>query len=350
MPLVTDVPDVSLPLKEHLNPKHLEAVLTFAETCVTPLLGARDTLQRMEWKRLKALFAPYRAWRASKPVLQAAALAALEEEERVLRFTCHLREFAENFVNMKRLYDGGARALFQTGTLRIDGKEMDLCFPVENEAAHAALSGKSNCCVLYLKLTRPGEGAARALCAVVTAGRVSGLYVGRNGVFCDRDGRCWDATVTKVVENQVSLAEAFWAPWKKLGDGIAAAVKKFLGDRQKASEASLMSLASAPAGDAAAQQGGAALASSVAAVGIGVGMVGAALASLTAVIASTVWWKLLAALAALVLVVSLPSVILTWFKLRRRDLCAILNAGGWAINRPMRFSVRRARTFTRCAR
>ena len=52
-------------------------------------------------------------------------------------------------------------------------------------------------------------------------------------------------------------------------------------------------------------------------------------------------------LGALVLVVSLPSVILTWFKLRRRDIGAILNAGGWAINRPMAFSIRRASEFTK---
>ena len=46
---------------------------------------------------------------------------------------------------------------------------------------------------------------------------------------------------------------------------------------------------------------------------------------------------------------SLPSVILTWFKLRRRDLGAILNAGGWAANRPLRFSNGLAREFTRLA-
>lgn len=351
MPLVTDAPDVVLPLTDHLNPKHLEAVLAFAEKCVTPLLGARETLSRMEWKRVKTAFAPYRAWTAAKPVLHADALAALEVEERVLRYKLHLGEFLENFVNMKRLYSNEALAIFQMGTLRIDAKELHLCFHVDAEGPHAALAGKSNCCVLYLKLTCPATKAVRTLCAVVTAGRVAGLYVGRNGVFCDRDGKCWEATITKIVENQVSLAEAFWSPWKKLGDGIAAVVKKFLGDRQKASEETLKPLAAPkPAGEASGSAGGAALASSVAAIGIGVGMVGAAAASLMAVLSSMVWWKILISIVALVLLVSLPSVILTWFKLRRRDLCAILNASGWAINRPMRFSVVRARAFTQCAR
>ena len=53
------------------------------------------------------------------------------------------------------------------------------------------------------------------------------------------------------------------------------------------------------------------------------------------------------ALAAVVLVVSVPSAVLAYFKLRKRDLGAILNASGWAINRPMRFSMRRARDFTK---
>ena len=50
-----------------------------------------------------------------------------------------------------------------------------------------------------------------------------------------------------------------------------------------------------------------------------------------------------------VLAVSLPSVALAYFKLRRRDLGAILNASGWAINRKMAVSMKLAREFTKCA-
>ena len=79
-------------------------------------------------------------------------------------------------------------------------------------------------------------------------------------------------------------------------------------------------------------------------------MVGAAAASVLAAVKGMGPWQIVAAIVAIILVVSLPSVILTWFKLRRRDLGAILNACGWAVNRPMRFSMRLARTFTTCAR
>ncbi len=344
MPLVTEEADKTLPLREHLNPKHLEAVMAFAAKCVKPVLGDVDHIDRMGWKKVKGALAPYRAHLAAKPVVNAGLKGKLDDEERVLRYKLHLLEFLENYVNMKRLYSEDQLAVFQTGTLRIDAKEMNLCFAVESEAAHSALAEKSNCCVVYLKLTRPGEGAARNVCAVVTAGAVAQLYPGRNGVFYDRDGKDWEAVVTKVVESQVSLAEAFWAPWKKVGQGIGAMVKKFLGDREAAAQKTLdTGVQGAQAG------GGAAMASSVAAIGIGIGMVGAAAASLMAAISAMSALEILLSVVALVLVVSLPSVVLTWFKLRRRDIGAILNASGWAINRPMYFSIRRARAFTKCA-
>ena len=344
MPLVTEAPDVTLPLRDHLNPKHLEAIMAFADACVKPVLGDGVTsIDRIGWKKVKAAFAPYRAWVAAKPVMNAGKLGDLVDEERVLRYKLHLLEFLENFVSMRRLYAADESATFQMGTLRIDGKEMSLCFHVASEAAHSALSGKSNCCVLYLKLTRPSEKAERSVCAVVTAGAVAQLYVGRNGVFFDRDGKDWDAVVTKVVENQVSLAEAFWAPWRKLGEGVASTVKKFLGDKQAAAQKNV------EAGTQNAQAGGAAMASSVAAIGIGVGMMGTAVAAIAAAVKGMGALQIALSIVAIVLVVSLPSVILTWFKLRQRDLGAILNAGGWAINRPMRFSMKRARAFTKCA-
>ena len=242
MPLVTEDPDVELPLKDHLNPKHLEAILAFASKCVTPVLGEKAVLTRLDWKAVKAAFAPYRAWIAAKPVASAPAKDALVEEEKILRYKLHLGELLANYVTMDRLYSLGTPAIFQTGILRIDGKELSLCFHVDSEAAHSGLVGRSKCCVIYVKLTRPAEGATRQICAVVTAGTVAGLYVGRNGVFCDRDGKDWEAVITKVVEAEVSLAEAFWSPWRKLGESVAGIVKKLLGEKQAKSTA----LVSAP--------------------------------------------------------------------------------------------------------
>jgi hypothetical protein len=78
-------------------------------------------------------------------------------------------------------------------------------------------------------------------------------------------------------------------------------------------------------------------------------MAGAALASVMSAIAGMPAWKIALSVLVLVLVVSVPSVVLTWFKLRARDIGAILNASGWAINRPMYFSAAMSRQFTKCA-
>ncbi len=340
MPLVTDAPDWTLPLKERINPKHQEPMLAFAAKCVQPLLGEVAELSRMNWKRIREAVGGYRAWRAAKPVANAAAKAELEQEEKLLCLKLHLGEFLANFVTMDRLYFDVDTAIFQTGVLRLGGRELHLCFHVDSEAAHSALVKDSNCCVLYLKLTRPETGETRQICAVLTAGTLAGIYVGRNGVFYDRDLQNWECVITKVVEAQVSLLEAFWAPWRKLGEGISAMAKKFLGDRQA------KAMTSVQKGTESTSAGSAAMVSSVAAIGIGVGMIGAALASVLAAIRGMTPVQFVLALAAIVLLVSLPSVVLAWLKLRRRDLGAILNASGWAVNREIRFSIKQARVFT----
>ncbi len=350
LPLVTEELDKVLPLTKNLNPKWAGAIATFATAVVEPVLGkeAAEELTRLEWAAIKAKFAPYRAWQAAKPVMAADTKAQLEDQERLLRYKLNLVSFLRNYVNQADLYDPACEAMFQMGTLYIAERACSLCFHVDNEAAHAALAERSECCLVYAKLTRKGSAETRNICAAITAGCTAPLYVGRNGIFFDRDGLDWDATVTKIVESQVSLKEAFWAPWRKLGQTVAEQVKKFIGDRQTAATAGVTKAAD---GSAAKEKGGnaAALAGSVAALGVGIGMMGAAFAGLFGLVAGLPWWKTAIAVLAVLLAVSLPSVILTWFKLRRRDLGAILNAGGWAANRPLRFSNGLAREFTRLA-
>ena len=350
LPLVTEEPDKALPLTGNLNPKWYGPIIAFAETCAAPALGAEAPLAeltRSQWTQVKAKFAPYRAWLAAKPVAAADAKAKLVEDERLLRYKLYLVPFLRNFVNQADLYAKDALAIYQTGTLYIDGRSCELCFHVDDEGAHSALAAKSNCCIIYAKLTRKSTGETRTACAVVTAGRTGPLYVGRNGLFVDRDGNDWNAVITKMVEAQVSLKEAFWAPWVKLFNTVADQIKKFLGAKQDAATAQVGKVTAAPPSKENSGANGAAIASSVAALGVGVGMLGAACAGMISVVAGLPAWKVAVGLVAVVLLVSLPSVILTWFKLRTRDLGAVLNAGGWAVNRPLYFSTSLARTFTR---
>ena len=345
MPLVTEEADKVLPLKKNLNPKWAAAVGAFAAVAIDP---GTESLSRSDWAAAKAKLAPYRAWLASKPVMAADAKAKLEEQEKLLRLKLNFVEFLRNFVNQGGLYDYGSLAIYQTGTLYIDAREMPLTFHVEDAGAHAALAGRSECYLLYLKLTRDGGAASRTVCAAVTAGFAGSLWPGKNGVFIDRDGLDWDATVTSVVEKQISLREAFWAPWKKIFTTVAEQAKKFLGAKQDAAVANVTAKATAAPAAAPADKGsnGAAIASSIAAIGIGVGMLGTACAALIGLVAGLPLWKVALGLLCVLLIVSLPSVILTYFKLRKRDIGAILNACGWAVNRPLYFSMKRAKLFT----
>ena len=58
------------------------------------------------------------------------------------------------------------------------------------------------------------------------------------------------------------------------------------------------------------------------------------------------WWKIPLAILGLLLVFSGPSMILAWFKLRRRNLAPLLNANGWAINSEAIVSVLFGNTLT----
>jgi len=391
-PLAAVGPDRDLPLDVGVNPYWATAVADFAKDCVAPTLGVARAavLSAAQWDALKAKFAAYQAWLVQKAggaveavgadtlaemlrggQAQAAVDALLQQDlaladeheqlvdaERVMRYAAHLAEYVQNYVNQARLYNPESWAISQTGTLYLDARSCQLCFHVTDVDAHAALAEKSKCCLLYLKLTRPSGAETRTICCVVTAGFARTLWVGRNGLFYDRDGKDWDAVVVKKVDAAVSLQEAFWAPWIKLSEFVSAQIHKFLSTKQDGTLAAASAaattlpakLADGAAPSAAnASAGGAAMASSVAALGIGIGMMGAAFAGLIGLVAGLPMWKVAVGVVCVVLVVSLPSVIITWFKLRVRDLGAILNASGWAVNRPLRFSIGLARRFTKLA-
>ena len=67
--------------------------------------------------------------------------------------------------------------------------------------------------------------------------------VGRNGFFYDRKGRDWDATITKIIDNPISMRQAFWAPYKKLVRFIEEQVAKRAAAADASSTAKLQSAA-----------------------------------------------------------------------------------------------------------
>jgi hypothetical protein len=194
------------------------------------------------------------------------------------------------------------------------------------------------------------------IAAAFTAGDSDQLMVGRNGVFYDRAGRDWDATITKIVDHPISIRQAFWAPYKKAARLVAEQVQKFAAARAKGVD-DLTAQAVAEAGKrtesakpAPTPFDAAKFAGIFAAIGLAVGALGTALASVLAGLFALKWWQLPIAIAGLLLIVSGPAVVLAWFKLRSRNLGPILDANGWAINARARINIPFGTSLTQVAR
>ncbi len=379
----------ALPLAEGLNPAFEAALAAFSSACVTPLLGARATLSAADWAALEAKLAPYRAWRDRAPKVGVASLGlprvkalrqggaraaiealiardealapeaeALGAVDKLVHHYVHLAKFLDNFVAFRDFYQRGAPAGFQTGTLYLDGRSFELCVRVTSVDAHAALASNSMACLVYCKCTRDGGKETRTIAAAVTNGDSDHLAVGRNGVFYDRQGIDWDATVVKIIEQPISVRQAFFSPYKSLARFVAAQIERFAGAEAQSAEASLTAGATGVAGAATAPAAPAAPSTPVdigrfagifAAIGLAIGALGTALAAVVTGFLSLPAWQMPIALAGASLAISGPSMLIAAMKLRQRTLGPLLDAEGWAVNARARINIPFGASLTKLA-
>jgi hypothetical protein len=217
----------------------------------------------------------------------------------------------------------------------------------------AALAGAY---LVYVDCVRKASNEKMQIVAAFTAGDSDNLMVGRNGVFYDRRGRDWDATITKIIDNPISVRQAFFAPYKKFVRFIEEQVAKRAAAADSDTHKQLGSAAETAVNLDKAKPPRPATKidiGTVAALGVAVGAIGS---FLTAIIGyATGVFKLgvaatFGAAVALVLLISLPSVVLAYVKLRKRNLGPILDANGWAINTRARINVPFGTTLTAVAK
>ena len=359
LPLARVEGGADLPLVSSVNPAWAERIVAFRDAVVQPLLGPRDYLSAADWSDVKQKLAPFAAWQSTRP--EAGAMdEGVCELEKLARYVRDLESLANNFVSFRDFYARQGQATFQVGTLYLDGRSCDLCVAVNDAGKHASLAALARICLVYVECVRGSERMSVA--AAFTAGDSDQLVLGRNGLFYDRKGRDWDATITKIVEHPISLRQAFWSPYKRLTRLVGDLLEKSAASKNAASEGRL----SAVAVDVAGKTTGAATikpaAASVApfdvakfagifaAIGLAIGAIGTMLASLVTGLYALLWWQLPLALGGLVLLVSAPAVMLAWFKLRRRSLGPILDANGWAINARARINIQFGTLLTQVAR
>jgi hypothetical protein len=92
-------------------------------------------------------------------------------------------------------------------------------------------------------LKRPGGQTMKMIAACFTQGDSDYLMAGRNGVFYDRKGRDWNATIVRLVDNPISIPQAFFAPYKKFLRLIEEQVQKLAEAKERENEARLKAAA-----------------------------------------------------------------------------------------------------------
>ena len=385
-PLARIEPGKPLPLNEGVNPAWVAALAAFQSAVVTPVLGKdKNTLTTDEWKALQSKFAAYEGWLAAKTggVVEKLGLDRLREilasnaqseidkliaedkqleleatsianVDRLTRYHRDLHRLLVNFASFEDFYARKRKAVFQAGTLFLDGRSCDLCVNVADASKHAALAGLAKTYLVYCNCARP-NGEKMIIAAAFTDGDSDNLMIGRNGVFYDRQGRDWDATIMKMIENPISIRQAFWSPYKKLVRLIEEQVAKRAAATQSATDTKLTATAATTASADKTKPGEPKKidVGTVAALGVAVGAIGTALAAFAGYATGVFklpFWKVCLAFAGLLLIVSGPAMLIAWLKLRQRNLGPILDANSWAVNGRMKVNVPLGRSLTQVAK
>lgn len=327
-----------------------------------PDFADKDAISEAEWDEAVAKLAPYTAWLAAKAGAEVEPLgleavgsvlaadqkqtlldlvaadlavegetAAIDAVCKLVRYYAYYAKLLNNYVVMRDFYtrDPEKLAVFEVGKLYVDGRCCELCIRVDDMGKHADMAGLSGMFLIYCTCTSKVKAETMNIVAVMTAGSVRALRPGKNGVFYDRDGQDWDAVVTAVVDNPISVAQAFWGPYRKLGKFISDKIDKQAADKDAAATSDLLAKA----------DGGAKQPFDIgkftgifAAVGLAIGALGAGLGLIISAVKGLAWWKYLVIIAVIMLIISGPACFIAWRKLRKRNLGPVLNANGWAVN------------------
>ncbi len=361
-----------LPLVNGINPAWEKTLAGFKKTIADVLFAKRETLTENEWNSIGTTFAAYQRWKDGKEGGQTDSLGiarvremlfqdyagrlqaliaqdkALESEangiilvDKLVRYYRDLFTVLKNFVTFFDFYHAGTKGIFQAGTLYIDQRSCDLCIKVTDMTKHNAMVSYSGMYLLYCECISRATNETMKIVAALTNGDIDNLVVGRNALFYDRKGRDWDATVIKIVDNPISIRQAFFSPYRKVSRFIEAQVNKVAAaEDEKVSSGAKKGIENLPLHD---DDPKVKKVPSVpfdvgkfvgifAAIGLALGAIGSVLASFVAGFLGLVWWKMPFAFAGVFLLISGPSMIMAFLKLRKRNLAPILDANGWAIN------------------
>ena len=368
-PLARADKEAVLHLDGIINPVWQAAVDTLRQAMTDAQIPDANTLTEGQWCALRDQLAAYSKAKAEaaeehQKALDealAAELAVSTPIEKLLFLHRDFYRLLHNYVIMSDFYSTDHKAIFQAGKLYVDQRCCELCLRVADMSKHAdTMAGLSGMYLIYCNCTSKVKNATMDIVAVLTDGDVDDLRVGKNALFYDRNGQDWDATITKIVDNPISIRQAFWSPYRKFGNWVSEKITKSAADKESKQFEDMTSKADAATNDLTAKPEGAdakanekkaqvfdiaKFAGIFAAIGLALGAIGGVLATLGGFVV-TKWYNILLLIAAAVLIISGPSMFLAWLKLRKRNLGPVLNANGWAVNSKIKVNVRFGATLT----
>ncbi|MCQ2262349.1 MAG: hypothetical protein MJZ42_04255 [Bacteroidales bacterium] len=388
-PLARPNKDCLMPINGQINPSWRGAFDALKSLVLDKEFAGRESFSEAEWNTILAKFDAYTEWKAAKAgaeveeygievidqilannrqadlqslieqdLATADDIAGIDEVDKLLYLKRDFYKLLRNYVSFTDFYSRreGSEAIFQCGTLYIDQRSLDLCVRVEDMVKQTEMAGLSGMYLIYCQCTSKVKNQTMNIVAVLTDGDVDNMRVGKNAIFYDRSGQDWDAVVTKIVDNPISIRQAFFSPYRKLANFITDKVNKSAAEKEAKSMQNLtaktdsaMTSAQNPDGTKPAEGVKsfdiAKFAGIFAAIGMGLGMIGAAVMKII-----DPWYNVLILLGVLVICTSGPSVFIAWTKLRKRNLGPILNANGWAINSKVIVNIIFGQTLTSLAK
>ncbi len=370
----------------------------------------KEFMTETEWTDLFSQFELYKQWVSEKPQTKVEQLGidrikelvnsemkaiitelfvnenAIQEEadniilvDKLVRYYRDIYTLLRNFVTFSDFYSPKSQAVFQAGSLYFDQRSCDLCIRVSDMAKHNSMAASSGICLVYFDCFSKVKNEKMTIVSAFTDGDVDNLVLGRNAIFYDNKGLDWDATIVKIIDNPISIRQAFWMPYRKVSKFISKQIEKFASSKDQEVTAattskvenvttkadtnlketikshSIEAPAETPAAPAAepakpAPFDIAKFAGIFAAIGLAFGAIGSVLASIVGGFLALTWWKIPLAFLGIILAISGPSMILAWLKLRKRNLAPVLDANGWAINARATINIAFGATLTHLAK
>jgi hypothetical protein len=400
-PLAKINPEKSLSLTSGLNPVWEKAIADFKILVINPIFPGKENITEKDLEIVRGKFKDYNVWQSEKVGSSVEKLGltkirfilsgktkealfaliykdkSLEDStnsiflvDKLVRYYRDLYTLLKNYVTFYDFYSPDTEAIFQAGKLFIDQRCCDLCLKVRDMNKHNTLARTSGLCLIYCDCYSKTRSDRMTIVAALTDGDFYNIDIGRNAIFYDREGNDWDATIIKIVDNPISIRQAFWSPYRKVSKFISNQVEKIASAKDKEIENvatsniekttgkvdsgikdSLQSpqvVKSPPANPPQPFDIGK-FVGIFAAIGLALGAIGSVVASILTGFLGLSWWKMPLALLGIILAISGPSMIIGWLKLRKRNLAPLLDANGWAINARATINIAFGNTLTHIA-